>query len=191
MKYRIIPSVEFKTVPWKNGKGVTKELLVKYEQGRNEFIFRLSMAGVTENGPFSHFSGYDRVLMMIEGNGITLQHSDGKVNDIKNSADMAVFSGDLKTEAVLKDGPIKDFNVITLRGVCRSEVLAIKGETVFAENVGELFVLCCGDAVIVESAERKVTVEHYHLLHITEIVSGAIRITGDAIAVKIIFNKEK
>lgn len=187
MNYRIIPSVEFKTVPWKNGKGITKELFVRYEKDRSEYIFRLSIAGVTEDGPFSDFSGYDRVLMMLEGNGITLDHSDGSVNDIKNYADIAMFSGDLKTKARLKDGPIKDFNVMTLRGVCRSEIIAINGEAVFTENEGELFVLCCGDFVHVESVERKVSIEHYHLLHITEIISGAIRVKGDAIAVRIIY----
>lgn len=187
MKYKIISPEEFKTVPWKNGKGMTKELFVKFEQGRSEYAFRISIAGVTENGPFSDFSGYDRILMMLEGNGITLEHSDGTVNEIKNYADMAVFSGDLKTEAMLKDGPIKDFNVMTLRGVCRSEVIAINGEAAFTEDDGELLICCCGDFIEVESKDRKVTVEHYHLLHITEITSGAIRITGDAIAVKIIY----
>jgi len=189
LKYRIIPSVEFKTVPWKNGKGITKELFVKHEKGRSEFVFRLSIAAVTENGPFSVFSGYNRVLMMLEGNGIRLEHSDGSINEIKSYSEMAIFSGDLKTEAVLKEGPIKDFNVMTLKEACSSEVIAINGEVAFTENSGELFILCCGDTVQVESVEKKVNIEHYHLLHITEIISGSIRVKGDAIAVRIIYHR--
>ncbi len=187
MKYKIIPSEEFKTVPWKNGKGITKELYVKQEKERGDFIFRLSIAGVTENGPFSDFSGYNRVLMMLEGNGIRLEHSDGSINEINSYSDMAIFSGDLKTEAVLKEGPIKDFNVFTLKEVCSSEVIAVNGEVVFSEGAGELFILCCGDYAQIESIGINVKIKHYHLLHITEIASVAIRVKGNAIAVKIIY----
>ncbi|HQO10036.1 MAG TPA: HutD family protein [Clostridiales bacterium] len=187
MRYETITPDKYKSMPWKNGKGTTRELYIRSEEGKDEFIFRLSIAGVTENGPFSDFSGYDRVLMMLEGNGVDLKHSDGTSHKIRGYSDMAVFSGDLKTTAELCCGPIKDFNVMTLREVCQTEVIAVNGEVVLSENSGELFIFCCGDSAEAEFGNKVLTINYFELLHISDFMSGSVRITGDAIAVKILF----
>jgi environmental stress-induced protein Ves len=52
---------QFKVMPWKNGLGFTTELY-RLNSG-DDMMFRISMAKVTESGPFSDFSGYDRTLV--------------------------------------------------------------------------------------------------------------------------------
>ncbi|HBM16805.1 MAG TPA: hypothetical protein DD381_10750 [Lentisphaeria bacterium] len=122
MKYRIYSPKDYKLKPWRNGKGITTELLRKDIPGTDKFMWRISSAPVTEDGEFSDFSGYDRILVLLEGNGIELSHSDGKTDILKSPFECALFSGDLKTYARLTDGPIRDFNVITNRSYCSAKM---------------------------------------------------------------------
>ncbi|MBN2857169.1 MAG: HutD family protein [Candidatus Delongbacteria bacterium] len=116
---------DYKTVPWKNGRGTTRELAVHFGEDEERYLWRISIAGVTEDGPFSEFQDYERTLMMIEGQGIKLSHSDGTEIKLNKAYDKAEFSGDLITVAELADGSIKDFNVIVLRGRCQADVQLI------------------------------------------------------------------
>ena len=109
---KIISPQEFKTVPWKNGKGETIELAIN-EGGRLEkFDWRVSMASVVEDGPFSDFSGYERTLILVRGNGISFQHDGKRTDKLSNLLDATTFDGRLKTSGILHSGPINDFNVI-------------------------------------------------------------------------------
>jgi environmental stress-induced protein Ves len=128
MQFNIIPPSEFKTVSWKNGKGSTKELLFENIDREEFFAWRLSMAPVTEDGPFSDFSGYHRTLILIEGNGIELRHNNGQTDRLVRRFDFANFDGGWITEAILQQGKITDFNVMTRQGVCAAKL------DIFREN---------------------------------------------------------
>jgi len=119
---------EFKTVPWKNGNGSTRELRLEKLESDDSFAWRLSMAPVIADGLFSDFSGYDRKLVLVEGNGMTLRHGNGQIDNLNNCFDIACFDGSWRTEAQLHQGEILDFNVMTRQGVCTSQVEA------FAKN---------------------------------------------------------
>jgi hypothetical protein len=112
----IIPPSEFKTVPWKNGKGVTVELAISAGGTLNDFDWRLSIATVASDGLFSNFTGMTRNLVLIEGNGIRLEHTDAdtstKVDTLTSLLDVARFDGGNKTVGTLIKGSIKDFNIM-------------------------------------------------------------------------------
>jgi len=113
---KIISPKDFKTIPWKNGLGETTELAINEGANLDNFIWRLSIASVVNNGVFSDFSGYHRNLVLIEGKGISLQY-DGKSSDrLIKLLDVASFDGGSKTQGELVDGAIKDFNIITSHG---------------------------------------------------------------------------
>ena len=113
---------DYKLIPWRNGKGVTTELLRKDIPGSDKFLWRISSAPVTEDGEFSDFSGYDRIIVLLDGNGFKLSYSNGKTDVLKDLFDYASFSGDLRTYARLIDGPIRDFNIMTNRSYCSARV---------------------------------------------------------------------
>ena len=52
-------------MPWKNGGGVTSELARSPQA--DEFDWRLSVAEVATDGPFSQFPGIDRLLVLLSG----------------------------------------------------------------------------------------------------------------------------
>lgn len=117
---RIISPQNFKTIPWKNGLGETTELAISEGGTLDEFDWRLSIASVTENGVFSDFSGYARNLILISGNGITLDHTNGngdlQSDNLQDILSLSSFDGGCNTTGKLTDGPIKDFNIMTKAG---------------------------------------------------------------------------
>ncbi len=122
----IIGSEHFQSMPWKNGLGHTIEILKEDMPDNDGFAWRLSMADVTTDGDFSNFAGYDRTLLLLEGNGITLDHANGQRDVLNKHLQAARFRGDARTAATLHDGPIRDFNVMARRDYCTASVTSSK-----------------------------------------------------------------
>ncbi len=112
----IISPKDFKTIPWKNGLGETTELAINEHANLDNFIWRLSIASVVNDGVFSDFSGYHRNLVLIEGKGIGLQYDGKNTDHLVNALDVASFDGGSNTQGQLVNGAIKDFNIITAHG---------------------------------------------------------------------------
>ena len=70
-----IPRSQYVQKPWKNGGGVTEEIYL-YSKGSTEFLYRLSMASLSQSGPFSLFPEIDRTLVLLEGNPIKLNERE-------------------------------------------------------------------------------------------------------------------
>jgi uncharacterized protein len=98
----------FATSPWKNGGGVTHE--VARAEGPKGWLWRLSIAEVASDGPFSRFEGLTRILTVISGAGLDLHLPDQVL--AARPLQPTVFSGDTPVESRMLAGPIRDFNVI-------------------------------------------------------------------------------
>ena len=104
---------EFKNIPWKNGKGVTTELIkIDSKVGNVEFGLRLSKAKIDTNGAFSQFSDLKRILVLLTGQGIKLSinHQDPII--LNNLHSPIYFNGDDSVSCELISGPCFDFNII-------------------------------------------------------------------------------
>lgn len=114
---------EHRSMPWKNGLGVTREVIaVAPEDGSVPFLWRVSMATVNGSGPFSPFPGVDRTIAVMNGDGMRL-NVDGKASDpLTPGSDPFSFSGDAVVEAESLGGETLDLNVMTLRGRFRHTV---------------------------------------------------------------------
>lgn len=184
MQFNIISPSRFKTVPWKNGRGSTKELLFENIKGEDSFAWRLSMAPVTSDGIFSDFSGYDRTLILVEGNGITLSYDNGQLNSLNKRFDLAQFDGGWTTEATLQRGEITDFNVITRQGVCAAhiDILRENGEHRLTVDTDLLLIYPLDDAIelltpILETMNLAAT----NLLQVISPPAGVWEINGEAV----------
>ena len=119
MTMRILRSADYRIMPWKDGGGTTTEIYVAPEDaglsGR-PFDWRVSIADVASDGPFSRFPGYDRHIMAIAGHGMVLDGGpDGPIDLSRKFAPQA-FSGDWTVSGRLISGPVRDFNLIARRG---------------------------------------------------------------------------
>ncbi|ARC89359.1 HutD family protein [Rhodovulum sp. MB263] len=102
--------------PWKNGGGLTWELAAFPEgAGFQDMLWRMSLAEVASDGPFSAFPGIDRTLTVLEGRGMRLDFGAGEVKLGEDSAPLS-FPGEAPVTARLDAGAILDFNVMTRRG---------------------------------------------------------------------------
>lgn len=116
---RHLSQADYTRQPWKNGKGVTVELARAERDGA--ILWRLSMATVAEDGPFSLFPGIDRNLTVISGPGFRLM-GDGIALDCLPFLPVA-FPGDVPLAASdTAAGASEDFNVMTSRHLPRPEV---------------------------------------------------------------------
>ncbi|MFB2777570.1 HutD family protein [Shewanella mangrovisoli] len=119
---QIIRYEECESSLWKNGGGSTKQLLI-WPKGADlsNFDFRISIATISSDGPFSLFHGIDRQLCILEGEGVRLKI---KGNDLGQSEEIVLrpneqpfcFNGETQIESKLLDKQILDFNVMTRRG---------------------------------------------------------------------------
>lgn len=110
-------------IPWKNGGGLTREIAKQQENGA--VIWRLSIADITSDGPFSRFDGLTRILTVIEGAGVDLRGPDGVMQ--ARLLQPVRFSGDLPIVGCLTHGPIRDLNVIFDATRVAADVGLLKG----------------------------------------------------------------
>lgn len=104
-------------MPWKNGGGETAEIVVApVAAPLDAFDWRISMARVDGDGPFSAFAGIERTLAVLAGEGIRLQVAGRDAVELTPGSAPYSFPADLATRAALLGGPITDFNVMTRRG---------------------------------------------------------------------------
>ena len=142
---RVIRPAEYRVMPWKNGGGSTSELNV-YPTGTVAFDWRVSIATVEVDGPFSAFDGYERHIMMLSGGGMTLDvASYGKVG--LRPLEPFSFAGETMVRGALSYGPVEDFNLIVRREYGRG-TLTVKdfkaGEVIGSEDGVEFFYLLGG-----------------------------------------------
>lgn len=139
--------------PWKNGAGLTRELAVSPVGATTaDFDWRLSVADVTRDAPFSVFPGIDRHIALLHGAGMLLRflHSTHRL-DVP--LEPFRFSGDESLSAELIDGPTVDFNVMVRRDRCRARVDSGKQVDVPAATAGLL--LCWAGTGEVHGADDR------------------------------------
>ncbi|WP_336809859.1 HutD/Ves family protein [Bosea sp. MMO-172] len=136
---RIIRAADCKVMPWKNGGGTTTEIAVSPEGASlSQFDWRISMAHVGADGPFSSFPGIDRTLSVLTGNGIRLAFSDAETVALDRATAPFFFAADRAVDGVLVDGAIDDLNVMSRRGAWRHRVERLSGAGSLAADQGLL-----------------------------------------------------
>ena len=142
MKIRLFPANEYRRERWKNGLGWTREIL-RHPQGADNWDWRLSIAEVDKEGPFSAFPGCDRELVLLTGEGMRLLFDDGDTVVLNPPHDRHRFAGERSLRAELINGPTHDFNVIWRRDAVQAQVLhrPLVGPMVFFAEAGVRWVI--------------------------------------------------
>ncbi|MBY6261910.1 HutD family protein [Azospirillum sp. 412522] len=124
---RLTPA-DHRRVPWKNGGGVTTELAVE-PAADGRFLWRVSIADVVEPGPFSAFPGYDRLIAVVEGEGMRLS-VDGAAPVERRRLDPAFFfAGEAPVWCEPTAGPIRDVNLMLDRASATGALTLLAGST--------------------------------------------------------------
>ncbi|WP_413740450.1 HutD family protein [Sodalis sp. RH14] len=123
--------------PWRNGGGETREIIscppdapAALPAGGDPaaFAWRASIATIDRDGAFSSFPGVDRIIALLEGDGVTLHDAAGGSHALTRPGVPHAFAGEDAISARLAGGPSRDFNIMTRRRDRRARVERLTGE---------------------------------------------------------------
>ncbi len=118
---RLLPSHEYRRERWRNGSGWTREILRSPATG-DDWDWRLSIAEIERDGPFSLFPGVDRELVLLQGSGVRLCFEDDDVREVEPPHGRVRFAGERDVFGELIDGPTHDFNLMWRRDRINAEL---------------------------------------------------------------------
>lgn len=125
-------------MPWKNGRGISEELAIWPQDAvfaRGEGDWRLARTRFSAGGPFSRFDGYERLLVVVQGEGLVLDHGSDAPRRRLRRDEVWRFAGEWSTTASLEGGEIADLSVLLKRDAVDGdlEVLALGGRRLLVE----------------------------------------------------------
>ena len=159
----VLRAVNYPRMPWKNGGGSTEEITRDAGVGLDGFGWRLSIADIAESGGFSTFNGYQRIITVLQGAGMTLQ-VDGQTTRPLLPFDPFAFSGESQVACTLLDGDIRDFNLIYApdRYSARLQWIDLQQPLRLFSSANSVLLFSAGDGLSATIGERQTEVLGKH-----------------------------
>ena len=154
----VVRETEYVTVPWKNGGGLTREIL-KVPADTAVFDWRLSLATIERAGPFSTFDGYERTLVLVRGAGVELDFGPHGQATLRTPGQMAAFDGAWATSCTLIEGSSTDLNLIVARERAQAQARLVRvttAELIRASGWEETLICCIRGSARIENASGSV-----------------------------------
>jgi uncharacterized protein len=142
-------------MPWANGRGTSYEIASDRNEA-GEWTWRLALAPVNEDGPFSRIECFNRSLAVVEGAGMLLSVDRKKLQCLPMQ--VVRFRGDAITEATLTNGPIMDINLMVRRKEAEGEMAIVSDAGLLN---GASIVVAIGGSAQVRSADSIIDLERY------------------------------
>lgn len=183
---RVLRAAGRTATAWKNGGGVTREIAAWPEgAGTGDFAWRVSLAEVAADGPFSAFPGVDRTLTLAEGAGMDLTVA-GAHRLVDERFAPQDFAGDEPTDCRLLDGPVVNFNVMYRRGAATVDTAVVRGRLTLGAPAGEtlLVVALEGPAVLEVPGSPAAALDPYDAVLAGGPFTGLVRTSGRAAVVR-------
>ncbi len=175
MTLRVVALAQVPARPWKNGGGLTHDLLAWPDT--EDWACRISVAEVVRSGPFSPYPGVERWFAVVQGAGVRLRFGDDELRVTSDSQPLR-FDGAMAPDCELIGGDTLDLNLMLRQGRGRGRVeRALPAErwqdaaplrAVYSARAAELFV-----------AGRHVATLPAHALALTTKASGEEWSLGD------------
>ncbi len=144
-RLELLPLEAQPVMPWANGGGSTRQVAIDPPGASlpSGFRWRVSIAQVGSDGPFSRLPGIDRSLWLLAGNGVRLD-VDGREVVLARPLQRFDFAGETPIRGALLAGPCEDLNVMTARDR--------------VAGVAQVHELPAGGRLVVEVAEQALVV---------------------------------
>jgi len=126
---KIIQAKNYRRIPWNNGAGITYDIALS---APDEPFWRLSLAEMPTDAPFSLFPNLSRILTVVQGVGLKLLS-----NETTYAAPFetpVAFSGDVSLVGQLKDGPVQNYNLVFDETQFQATVIVGDASTISLEN---------------------------------------------------------
>jgi hypothetical protein len=138
------PAAEHRRMPWANGGGTTAEVATGPENS-GAWHWRLSIADVEADGPFSSLPGIDRHILVAHGDGMALT-IDGTTHIVRPGEPPLPFAGEAVTTCRLLGGPINDLNLMVRRDLATGALrrVHLASGDVYAPGADDVAVVLLG-----------------------------------------------
>jgi environmental stress-induced protein Ves len=112
---------EHRPMPWANGRGTSYEVA---RGGGDDWAWRVAIAPVVEDGPFSVLPGVDRWLVVMDDAPMHLD-IDG-AERVARRGEVVAFSGESKVAARVPLGPTRDCGLMVRRSTARGDMRIVE-----------------------------------------------------------------
>ena len=130
MKIRQLSAEDARVSPRPGEVGVAREWIVwpprRADDVSNDFDVRISTVELAAAGPLATLEGYDRMLVVTEGEGLILSHAAEAPRANVRRLESYSFQGDWPSEIELNRGVVTVFNVTTRRGQAEAHVETLR-----------------------------------------------------------------
>lgn len=173
----LLRSIDRIAKPWKNGGGVTRDIAIWPEDASlGDFDWRVSMAEVAADGPFSLFPGIDRTLAVLSGT-MRLTINGHGTHDLTSTDTPLRFPGDIAVFGSPLGGPVTDLNVMVRRDRYRASLRRLEAANTVVASENEIVILVAMTALTVQFPDRSLEAAPLDALLVSEpariAVSGA------------------
>lgn len=178
MSIQLITPAQWQTQRWQNGGGISHQLCRQDDE--HGLLWRLSIAEVACDGPFSRFDNIDRIIMLLTGAGFSLHGVGAKPQVLNAPLQPFAFAGETAIHCTLLNGAVRDFNLMTRRGAVQAQlqVLTISADPQSLPLSSQtLFYIASGSVNAVLSG-RHLTLEAQHTLNLSNEM-GNVQLSSD------------
>jgi environmental stress-induced protein Ves len=150
---RILRSADYRAIPWKNGRGVARQIAASPpDAGYESLDWQVSRPTIERDTPFSKLAGLDRQFMLVSGNGLTLRVRSvedrvGFERRIDSPFEPFAFRGDWDVDCALAGGAVEVLNVMTRRGraAARIETREVGAPALVRQAAGGTLIVYAAD----------------------------------------------
>lgn len=127
---KLLTPADYVAFPWKNGRGVTTDIAALYRPGAtsrdwSDILWRFGRTPIPESGPYSDLSGFERLQVLISGEGFKIHTEDGAVHrDLSRRYAPVRYDGGTKLAGRLNGGPVETANLLYRRDAFTGDLLA-------------------------------------------------------------------
>ncbi|WP_377702104.1 HutD family protein [Pseudoduganella sp. UC29_71] len=165
---KLIQYASLHATPWKNGGGSTTEIAIAPNGATfDNFDWRISLATISQSGPFSLFPGIDRTLTLVNGPCVVLDVGNERKVALSEREPVVAFPGEIAVSATVSDGPTTDFNVMTRRARCTHQLerrVVRDFSTLERRSPTTIVFLADGESLTMISADERVAMVRYDAL---------------------------
>ena len=144
----LLTPAQYRRMPWKNGGGVATDVATDEATGGE--VWRFGRTAIPVPGPFSDYTGYDRVQVLIGGRGLVLDGPDGEI-DLRAPFKPVRYRGELPLVSRLEAGPVEVVNLIGLRAQATVDMQVLDAGKSLRLGTGLHFAYAPTDAATIDT----------------------------------------
>ena len=158
MTVTALDPARYRRLPRKNGGGVSVD--IAWDAETDGETWRFGRTPIAAAGPFSDYSGNDRLQVLVAGRGLVLKTPDGEI-DVRQPFRPVRFAGETPIVSHLESGPVEVVNLIGQRARVRLALAVLRAGEAQALGTGRTLAYCAAGPATVRlgSADHALTAD--------------------------------